>query len=45
MVGLRGLIVLDMWEHAYLLDHGDNREAYIDKFWGAINWNDLLRDL
>jgi Fe-Mn family superoxide dismutase len=33
------LLVLDVYEHAYMIDYGINREAYIDVFFKNINWN------
>lgn len=36
---IKPLLALNMWEHAYLLDYGTDREAYIDASWRQINWN------
>lgn len=35
------LLGVNMWEHAYLLDYGLDREAYLKNFWNAVNWNRL----
>ena len=32
-------LLLDMWEHSYVLDHLWNKEAYIDNFWKIVDWN------
>jgi Fe-Mn family superoxide dismutase len=32
------VIVLDVYEHAYFLDYGSDRKAYIDDFWKNFNW-------
>ena len=32
-------LLIDMWEHAYVLDHLWNKEAYIDGFWKIVNWD------
>ena len=32
------LIVLDMYEHAYFIDFGTNKKAYIEWFLSHINW-------
>lgn len=33
------LLIMDVWEHAYLLDYGLDRAAYIDAFFENINWD------
>ena len=32
-------LLLDMWEHAFVLDHLWNKEAYIDGFWKIVDWS------
>jgi len=32
------LIVLDVYEHAYFIDYGSDRKAYIADFWKNLNW-------
>jgi superoxide dismutase, Fe-Mn family len=32
-------LLLDMWEHAFALDHQWNKEAYINGYWKIINWD------
>ena len=32
------LIVLDVYEHAYFMDHGTNRKAYIEAFFKNLDW-------
>lgn len=32
------VIVLDVYEHAYFLDYGSDRKAYIADFWKNFNW-------
>lgn len=32
------LLVLDVYEHAYMIDYGINRTPYIEVFWNTINW-------
>lgn len=36
--GCMPLLVMDVWEHAYMLDYGLNRAGYIDAFFKNINW-------
>ncbi|UKI41541.1 MAG: Fe-Mn family superoxide dismutase [Candidatus Melainabacteria bacterium] len=33
------LLVLDVWEHAYTLDYGINKAAYLDAFISNIDWD------
>lgn len=33
------LLVLDVYEHAYMIDFGIKRAAYLDVFWDNINWD------
>lgn len=37
--GLIPLLVVDVWEHAYYIDHKNARVAYLDRFYENINWN------
>jgi Fe-Mn family superoxide dismutase len=37
--GMRPLLVSDLWEHAYYLDHKNNRRAYLEAFFDKLaNW-------
>jgi superoxide dismutase, Fe-Mn family len=37
------LLVMDMYEHAYQMDHGTNAKNYIDAFFENINWHEVNR--
>ena len=37
------LLVMDVWEHAYITEFGLNRTGYIDTFFENINW-DIVND-
>jgi len=40
------IIVLDVYEHAYFMDFGADRKAYLKTFWKNFNWsaaNDLFK--
>ena len=33
------ILVLDVYEHAYFIDYGSDRPAYIADFWKNLNWS------
>lgn len=33
------LLTLDVWEHAYYIDHRNDRETFIEGFWDHVNWD------
>jgi len=37
------LVVLDAWEHSYMLDYGLNRRDYIENFLKNIDWDVVNR--
>ena len=44
--GQTPLLTLDVWEHAYYLDHRNDRGAYIDSFFDhLINWSFVAQNL
>ena len=32
-------LIIDMWEHAYILDYGSEKDKYVKNFWRIIDWN------
>ena len=40
--GFIPLLVLDVWEHAYVKDFGTDRQAYIEEWFKYIDWNWLI---
>lgn len=39
LVGTTILLVMDIFEHAFVLDYGVKRADYISAFWKSIDWN------
>jgi Fe-Mn family superoxide dismutase len=39
LAGLKPLLILDIFEHAYVLDYGLKRADYIEAFFKAIDWS------
>lgn len=43
--GMIPLLVVDVWEHAYYIDHRNARPAYLEKFFSHINWRFVSKSL
>ena len=41
VIGTAPIIVVDLWEHAMLLDYGSNREKYLDAFLNVLEWGTI----
>lgn len=37
--GMRPLMCIDVWEHAYYLDYQNRRADYVKNFWYLIDWD------
>jgi Fe-Mn family superoxide dismutase len=36
--GKQPLMVIDVWEHAYYIDHRNARAASVESFWNVFDW-------
>jgi len=42
---LSPLLVLDVWEHAYYQDHGEDRDHYVRTWWRVVDWDFVWQNL
>ncbi len=43
--GFALLMVLDVWEHAYYIDHKNMRDKFVEAFWNIVNWDEVGKRL
>ena len=43
LAGGKPLLIMDVWEHAFMIDYGLDRMAYIEAFFKNLNWTIVTR--
>ena len=43
--GIKPLITIDLWEHAYYIDYRNVRPDYMNGFWSLVNWEFVAENL
>lgn len=36
---MKPVLVMNMWEHAFVYDHQRNLESYVNAWWETIDWS------
>lgn len=44
-LGKPGILICDLWEHAYEREYGDDRAAWLSAYWSIVNWAECERRL
>ncbi len=43
--GKKPIMTIDVWEHAYYIDHRNARPKFIEMFWEVVNWDFINKQI